>query len=132
MIRKLVPLTNLHVARISRMQDFAHVIECEGKMMCAVRASAYACVCVSRACARVGGSDYGPRGLRCTSCATYNYDYLIAPALCNAVYNVWPDRRLTNSTRPILLFPPFLPRTRFMPFQRESLELQIRRNVKRS
>lgn len=47
-------------------------------------ARARACV-RTRACARVGGSDYGPRRLRCTSCATYNYDYLIAAALCNAV-----------------------------------------------
>lgn len=39
---------NLHVARIDRMQGFAHVIECEGKMMCDAceRAYAwYACVC---------------------------------------------------------------------------------------
>lgn len=61
-----------------------------GRWYSACECGLCACVCVfvcicTRTCARVGGSDYGPRRLRCTSCATYNYYYLIAAALCNAV-----------------------------------------------
>lgn len=83
-----------HIRRMLRGTDGRHhrAGGCGDDGTVRVRERSCACrVCVMCArtlrgtCARVGGSDYGPRGLRCTSCATYNYDYLIAAALCNAV-----------------------------------------------
>lgn len=80
-------------------------------MRCVCVCCARVCVCVRHVtCARVGGSDYGPRGLRCTSCATYNYDYLIAVALCNVVMSglthATGSAREREADSPLLSLPP--------------------------